>query len=162
MKKLNFIVATTLCISIVGCGGSDANLELEKEKLKLEREKLEMEKNKNTNSEPSQPESRQENNTKSESDSEAEKQRRKEVAEKASKANQFQPYTEAVVVVRKTYFYSSPEEGSQKKSFLIEGDRIMVEKSQRNFVRVTFTNEANGKVTSGWIKSDDLEPIYAD
>ena len=38
----------------------------------------------------------------------------------------------------------------------------MVEKSQRNFVFVTFTNEYNSKVTSGWIKSDDLEPIYGD
>jgi hypothetical protein len=162
MKKSNFVYVSTLCLAMVGCGGSDANLEIEKEKLKLEREKLEMEKNKNTSSEPSQQESGQENNAKDESDSESEKQRRKEVADKASKANQFQPYTEAVVVVSKTYFYSSPEDGAKKKSFLIEGDRIMVEKSQRNFVKVTFTNEANGKVTSGWIKSDDLEPIYAD
>jgi hypothetical protein len=56
----------------------------------------------------------------------------------------------------------SPDEGTKKGAFLIEGDRIMVEKSQRNFVFVTYTNESNGKVTSGWIKSDDLEPIYAD
>jgi hypothetical protein len=65
--------------------------------------------------------------------------------------------------VKRTYFHSKPDDSTIKKNvFIIEGDRIMVEKSQRNFVFVTYTNESTDKVTSGWIKSDDLEPIYAD
>lgn len=157
-KKYIFISAFTSAV-LFSCGG-DANAELEKEKLKLEREKLELEKSKATQAEP-QSEGKDESAKKEES-KEADEDRRKEVAEKASKANRFSAYTEAVVAVKKTFFYSKPDDGSKKSAFLIEGDRIMVEKSQRNFVYVTFTNEYNGKVTSGWIKSDDLEPIYAD
>lgn len=158
----NYIFLTVFSSALLfGCGGSDANAELEKEKLKLEREKLELEKSKASQSEP-QSETKEDSGNKEENNEEADEERRKEVAEKASKANRFSAYTEAVVAVKKTFFYSKPDDGSKKSSFLIEGDRIMVEKSQRNFVFVTFTNEYNGKVTSGWIKSDDLEPIYAD
>jgi hypothetical protein len=162
MKK-RYIFITVFASSILfSCGGSDANTELEKEKLKLEREKLELEKSKATQAEP-QSEGKDESAKKEEENNkEADEKRRKEVAEKASKANRFSAYTEAVVAVKKTFFYSMPDDGTKKSSFLIEGDRIMVEKSQRNFVFVTFTNEYNGKVTSGWIKSDDLEPIDAD
>jgi hypothetical protein len=103
-----------------------------------------------------------ESDKKEENNKEADEERRKDVAEKASKANRFSAYTEAVVAVKKTFFYKMPDEGTKKGAFLIEGDRITVEKSQRNFVFVTYTNESNGKVTSGWLKSDDLEPIYAD
>jgi hypothetical protein len=157
-KKYIFLTASTLLVS---CGGGDSNAELEKEKLKLEREKLELEKSKATQGEP-QSEGADESAKKEENNKEADEERRKDVAEKASKANRFSAYTEAVVAVKKTFFYKMPDEGTKKGAFLIEGDRIMVEKSQRNFVFVTYTNESNGKVTSGWIKSDDLEPIYAD
>jgi hypothetical protein len=160
-KKYIFLAAFTSAL-LVSCGGGDANAELEKEKLKLEREKLELEKSKATQVEP-QSEGTDESPKKEENNKEADEERRKEVAEKASKANRFSAYTEAVVVVKRTYFHSKPDDSTIKKNvFIIEGDRIMVEKSQRNFVFVTYTNESNGKVTSGWIKSDDLEPIYAD
>lgn len=159
-KKYIFLAAFTSAL-LVSCGGGDSNAELEKEKLKLEREKLELEKSKATQGEP-QSEGTDESAKKEENNKEADEERRKDVAEKASKANRFSAYTEAVVAVKKTFFYKMPDEGTKKGAFLIEGDRIMVEKSQRNFVFVTYTNESNGKVTSGWIKSDDLEPIYAD
>lgn len=159
-KKYIFLAAFTSAL-LVSCGGGDSNAELEKEKLKLEREKLELEKSKATQGEP-QSEGADESSKKEENNKEADEERRKDVAEKASKANRFSAYTEAVVAVKKTFFYKMPDEGTKKGAFLIEGDRIMVEKSQRNFVFVTYTNESNGKVTSGWIKSDDLEPIYAD
>jgi hypothetical protein len=159
-KKYIFLAALTSTL-LVSCGGGDSNAELEKEKLKLEREKLELEKSKATQGEP-QSEGADESAKKEENNKEADEERRKDVAEKASKANRFSAYTEAVVAVKKTFFYKMPDEGTKKGAFLIEGDRITVEKSQRNFVFVTFTNEYNGKVTSGWIKSDDLEPIYAD
>jgi hypothetical protein len=159
-KKYIFLTALTSTL-LVSCGGGDSNAELEKEKLKLEREKLELEKSKATQGEP-QSEGADESAKKEENNKEADEERRKDVAEKASKANRFSAYTEAVVAVKKTFFYKMPDEGTKKGAFLIEGDRITVEKSQRNFVFVTYTNESNGKVTSGWIKSDDLEPIYAD
>jgi hypothetical protein len=159
-KKYIFLAAFTSAL-LVSCGGGDSNAELEKEKLKLEREKLELEKSTATQGEP-QSEGADESAKKEENNKEADEERRKDVAEKASKANRFSAYTEAVVAVKKTFFYKMPDEGTKKGAFLIEGDRIMVEKSQRNFVFVTYTNESNGKVTSGWIKSDDLEPIYAD
>jgi hypothetical protein len=159
-KKYIFLTALTSTL-LVSCGGGDSNAELEKEKLKLEREKLELEKSKATQGEP-QSEGADESAKKEENNKEADEERRKDVAEKASKANRFSAYTEAVVAVKKTFFYKMPDEGTKKGAFLIEGDRITVEKSQRNFVFVTYTNESNGKVTSGWLKSDDLEPIYAD
>jgi hypothetical protein len=162
MKNLNMILLSALTLVMTSCGGNDSSVELEKEKLKLEREKLELEKSKTTNSETEPSGAKQEIDSKSEANAQTEKERRQEVADRASQANRFQPYTDAVVVVRRTYFYSSPSEDTKRTAFLIEGDRITVEKSQRNFVKVTFTNESNGRITSGWIKSDDLEPIYAD
>jgi hypothetical protein len=159
-KKYIFLTALTTSL-LVSCGGGDANVELEKEKLKLEREKLELEKSKSTQSE-SESESKEETSKKEESNKEADEDRRKEISEKGAKANRFESGMSAVVATKKTFFYSMPDDGSKKSSFLIEGDLIVVEKRQRNFVKVTYTNEYNGKVTSGWIKSDDLEPIYAD
>jgi hypothetical protein len=65
----------------------------------------------------------------------------------------------AVVAAKKTFFYSMPDEGTKKGVFCITGDTIMIEKSQSNFVYATFTNKYNGKVTSGWLKLDELEII---
>ncbi|MBM3453127.1 MAG: hypothetical protein FJX84_08300 [Bacteroidetes bacterium] len=156
MNTKHIFISAFVVAVLFSCGGGDSNTELEKEKLKLEREKLEFEKSKATQGEDKVE------STPKEENKEADEKRRKEAAQNASKANRFTPYTEAVVVVNKTFFYSMPTDGSQKRAFLVEGDIITVEKSQRNFVYVTFTNAYNGKVTSGWIKSDDLEPIYAD
>lgn len=160
MNKINILISVSFVTVLFSCGGGDSNTKLEEEKLKLEREKLEFEKSKTTQAEDKVESTQEAENSRIQA--EADEKRRKEVAQNASKANRFTPYTEAVVVVKKTFFYSMPTDGSQKSAFLIEGDRITVEKSQRNFVYVTFTNAYNGKVTSGWIKSDDLEPIYAD
>lgn len=164
MKRTFILTGSFLSLFIFSnCGGSDSNAELEKEKLKLEREKLELEKSKSTQEEP-KSETNEESSKKDENNKEAEENRRKDLADKASKANRFANYTDAVVVVKKTFFYSMPDDSTIKKNvYLIEGDRITVEKSQRNFVYVTFTNEYNGKTTTGWLKSDDLEPIgYGD
>jgi hypothetical protein len=149
--------ASLFLITSCGGGSTDANSEIEKEKLKLKQAELELEKKKLEQKEEAK--SSDESEVKDEN---VEENRRKEVAEKASKANRFEAYTDAVVAVKKTFFYSMPDEKTKKGSFLIENDRITVEKTQRNFVFVTFTNEYNGKTTSGWLKSDDLEPIYAD
>ena len=62
-------------------------------------------------------EQKQENIDTKESEAEevnTEENRRKEVAEKASKANRFEAYSDAVVAVKKTYFYSMPDEKTKK------------------------------------------------
>jgi hypothetical protein len=156
-KKYIFLTAFASAL-LFSCGGSDANTELEKEKLKLEREKLELEKSKATQAEP-QSEGKDESSKKEENNKEADEERRKEVAEKASRTSRFSESPDAVVVAKKTYFYSMPDDGAKKSSYLIEGDIINVQKIQRNFIYVTFTNEYSGKTTSGWLKADDLEPI---
>jgi|688.fasta_scaffold257801_3 hypothetical protein len=159
-KKIILAGSLASLLAFSNCGGSsstDANSEIEKEKLKLKQAELELEKKK-----LEQKEETKASNEVESKDENAEENRRKEVAEKASKANRFEAYSDAVVAVKKTFFYSMPDEKTKKGSFLIENDRITVEKTQRNFVYVTFTNEYNGKTTAGWIKSDDLEPIYAD
>jgi hypothetical protein len=94
-KKYIFLAALTSTL-LVSCGGGDSNAELEKEKLKLEREKLELEKSKATQGEP-QSEGTDESAKKEENNKEADEERRKDVAEKASKANRYSAYTEAVV-----------------------------------------------------------------
>jgi hypothetical protein len=158
-RKIILVGSFASLFLITNCGGSstDANSEIEKEKLKLKQAELELEKKKLEQKEEAK--SSKESEVKDEN---AEENRRKDVAKKASKANRFSAYSDAVVAVKRTYFYSMPDEKTKRSSFLIENDRITVEKSQRNFVYVSFTNEYNGKTTSGWLKSDDLEPIYAD
>jgi hypothetical protein len=158
-KKIILAGSLASLLAFSNCGGSstDPNSEIEKEKLKLKQAEIELEKKK-----LEQKEETKASNEVESKDENAEENRRKEVAEKASKANRFEAYSDAVVAVKKTFFYSMPDEKTKRSSFLIENDRITVEKSQRNFVFVSFTNEYNGKTTSGWIKSDDLEPIYAD
>jgi hypothetical protein len=158
-RKIILVGSFASLFLITNCGGSstDANSEIEKEKLKLKQAELELEKKKLEQKEDAK--SSKESEVKDEN---AEENRRKDVAKKASKANRFSAYSDAVVAVKRTYFYSMPDEKTKRSSFLIENDRITVEKSQRNFVYVSFTNEYNGKTTSGWLKSDDLEPIYAD
>jgi len=158
-RKIILVGSFASLFLITNCGGSstDANSEIEKEKLKLKQAERELEKKKLEQKEDAK--SSKESEVKDEN---AEENRRKDVAKKASKANRFSAYSDAVVAVKRTYFYSMPDEKTKRSSFLIENDRITVEKSQRNFVYVSFTNEYNGKTTSGWLKSDDLEPIYAD
>jgi hypothetical protein len=163
-KKMIFASCFIGLFFLTNCGNSKSNEDLEKEKIAIEKAKLELEKeklNKGTNQSSGDAEKSEskKDETSQESNEEVDEKKREKLASKASKANRFQDYTDAVVVVKKTYFYSMPDEGTKKSSFLIEGDRITVEKSQRNYVYVTYTNSYSGKTTTGWLKSDDLEPI---
>ncbi|MBX3163776.1 MAG: hypothetical protein KF900_04800 [Bacteroidetes bacterium] len=56
----------------------------------------------------------------------------------------------------KAYFYNSPSSGTQRKAYLIEGDRVYVSKTQNEFGYAEFEN-SEGKTTSGWIKLSDIE-----
>lgn len=165
MKKILlccFVVS--LASLLTNC--NNGNSELEKQKLALEKQKLDIEskkldqnsegKNKSAETMSTEKKTGEKSEGSSEKNDEA---NRREIASNASKANRFQNYTDAVVVVGKTFFYNMPDESTRKSAFLIQGDRITVEKSQRNFVYTTFTNEATGRTTVGWLKSEDFEPI---
>ncbi|MFM9027470.1 MAG: hypothetical protein ACKOQ6_05695 [Bacteroidota bacterium] len=90
---------------------------------------------------------------------EEERKRREEVKQQAKHASKFSVYSEAVAVSPKCYFYSMPDPSAIRRSYLVEGDRVMIQKIQRNFVYVDFFNEYSGKSTSGWLDTQDLEPV---
>jgi hypothetical protein len=90
---------------------------------------------------------------------EAQERKKEEIVDVARRASEFYPQAECVVVSSKAFFHSSPEYSRQRTAYLIEGDRIVVEKIQRNFVYVQYYNEHSGKSTDGWININDLEVI---
>lgn len=85
--------------------------------------------------------------------------KKEEIIEEARKSSEFYPSAQCVVTSKRTYFHSTPEDYTRGKSYLIEGDRVYVEKVQRNFVYVQFYNEYSGKSTNGWLDTKDLELI---
>ena len=113
---------------------SAEKLELEREKLKVEEEKLALEKER------------------------LEQSKRAQVVGEAVRNSVFHEY-QRVVVVNKTYFHNGPDAGTQRKAYLVPGDQFYVGKIKANYVYTDFTNEANGKTTSGWILMDDISPI---
>lgn len=113
---------------------SAEKLELEREKLKVEEEKLALEKER------------------------LEQSKRAQVVGEAVRNSVFHEY-QRVVVVNKTYFHNGPDAGTQRKAYLVAGDQFYVGKIKANYVYTDFTNEANGKTTSGWILMDDIAPI---
>ncbi|MBX3164138.1 MAG: hypothetical protein KF900_06620 [Bacteroidetes bacterium] len=56
----------------------------------------------------------------------------------------------------KAYFYNAPSNETKRKAYLIEGDRVLVTKTQNEFGYAEFEN-SQGKTTSGWIKLSDIE-----
>ncbi|MFM7309708.1 MAG: hypothetical protein ACKOZY_03815 [Flavobacteriales bacterium] len=114
---------------------SAEKLALEREKLKVEEEKLALEKEK------------------------LEQSKRAQVVGEAVRNSVFHEY-QRVVVVNKTYFHNGPDAGTQRKAYLVAGDQFYVGKIKANYVYTDFTNEANGKTTSGWILMDDIAPFY--
>jgi hypothetical protein len=115
---------------------ANEKLELEKEKLKLEKEKLELEKEK----------------------MQVDQKQRQLVVNDAVRNSVYYEY-QRVVVVNKTYFHNGPDAGTQRKAYLVPGDQFYVGRIKANYVYTDFTNEANGKTTSGWILMDDIAPL---
>ena len=115
-----------------------AKMQLENERMRLEQERADFEIQKMA---------------------EQERKQRELVAQKAAHAAKFQPYYEAVVIAPKCFFHSRPDPTTIKRSFLVEGDRVMVSKVKQDFIYVDFYNTYNGKSTSGWLNTQDLEPL---
>jgi hypothetical protein len=115
-----------------------AKLQLENERIRLEKERAEFETQKRADEERKQ---------------------RELVAQKAAHAARFQPYYEAVVVSPKCFFHNRPDPTTIRKSFLVEGDRVMISKVKQEYIYVDFFNSYNGKSTSGWLNTEDLEPL---
>jgi hypothetical protein len=93
---------------------------------------------------------------------EQERKRREILARKAAHASKFSVYSDAVVVSPRSFFHSSPDPSTTRKSFLVEGDQVTVLKIKREFIYVDFYNPNNQKTTSGWLDTQDLEPILGE
>ena len=83
--------------------------------------------------------------------------KKEEIIEEAQKSAKFYPTAECVVVSKRSYFFSVPDYAYKLKSYLVEGDRISVEKIQRNFLFISYYNEYSAQTTSGWIDCNDVE-----
>lgn len=85
--------------------------------------------------------------------------KKEEIVEEARKSSQFYPTAECVVISKRSYFYSVPDYAYKTKAYLVEGDRISVEKIQRNFLFIAYYNEYSAQSTSGWVNCNDFEVI---
>lgn len=108
---------------------------LEQEKLKLEKQRLESEN----------------------------QLRREEIARNARLEADFFDYSEAVVVINKSYFHTAATaESINKKKFLVSGDVCTVVRTKNGFGYVEYYNSDVDKLTTGWLDLRDLERIPAD
>jgi hypothetical protein len=145
---LSFIVT-----SFISCGSSDeekqkllyetelANKKLEVAKLKMEQEKLRIEEEKRAKED---------------------EMRREIMVKNARLERNFPAYTEAVVVINRSYFYAGPDVATKKPTkFIVSGDICTVIRTRNGFGYIDYYNGASGKTTSGWIDLKDLEPLDA-
>ena len=63
-------------------------------------------------------------------------------------------------VVVKAYFYSSPDETTQRKAYMVPADNAILtaQDEQNGFVYVVFTNQ-NGATSKGWLSKKDLKRV---
>ena len=120
---------------------SKDSLELERVKLELEKSKLELEKEKVN---------QQKINLNNQIENE-------QIVALVKKAQEFNINPTGVVTAERAFFYSSPEYGTQKKSFLVRGDMVEALRVNKNFIYVEFYSEYFKKTTSGWIDAKDVE-----
>lgn len=142
-KTTLYLTFSALVFFSCGNNGPDPAVQAEKNRIEMERRELEEKK-----ADFDRQVAREE-----------ERKRREEVKQLAKHASKFSIYSEAVVVSPKAYFHSMPDASSIRRSYLVEGDRVMISKIQRNFVYVDFYNEYSGKSTSGWLDTQDLETV---
>lgn len=68
----------------------------------------------------------------------------------------YETYSEAIVKVDKTFFYTNPDLNSKpRKGFLMKNDKVNVGIQTNNFIHVYFTNK-NNKTTTGFILKKDM------
>ncbi|WP_428828238.1 hypothetical protein ACLIKD_10205 [Azonexus sp. IMCC34842] len=63
----------------------------------------------------------------------------------------------ALISGKKTFFYSSPDEKSKQKSYLIPGDVVYVIEEYPGWLFVKYLRRK--KITVGWIKQEDTQPF---
>jgi RNA polymerase subunit RPABC4/transcription elongation factor Spt4 len=66
------------------------------------------------------------------------------------------PSSGTYTVRTKTFFHNEPNASTVRRAYLIEGDKVYVEKTENDFGYVSFTN-TKGTVTTGWLKMGDLD-----
>lgn len=59
------------------------------------------------------------------------------------------------VITTRAYFYDSPDISTRRNSYLVKGEKLEVIKEVGDFIYTEFTN-AQGIVTKGWLRSEDL------
>ncbi|NDF60339.1 MAG: hypothetical protein EB100_04590, partial [Crocinitomicaceae bacterium] len=86
--------------------------------------------------------------------------KRKQMVDNARLERKFPSYTEAVVVVNRSYFFGGPDIATKSPNkFIISGDICTVVRTRNGFGFIDYYNGASGKTTSGWINLKDLEPL---
>ena len=86
--------------------------------------------------------------------------RREKMAENARLERDFPKYTEAVVVINRSYFYTAPDVATKKPNrFIVSGDICSVIRTKNGFGYIEYYNEASEKTTLGWIDLKDIEPL---
>lgn len=61
----------------------------------------------------------------------------------------------AIVSGKKTFFYSSPDDKSKLKSYLVPGDVVYVNEETSGWLFVKY--QRGKKITSGWIRQEDTQ-----
>ncbi len=66
-------------------------------------------------------------------------------------------WTKVLVVNKKTYFHSEPNDNARKNSYLIEGDIFCVKSENENWLYGEY--HAKNGITEGWIRRTDVFPL---
>ena len=61
----------------------------------------------------------------------------------------------ARVETEKAHFYSQPDENTKRKAFVIKGDKVIIDKITKNWVKAAY--EGGTIITLGWLKVSDLK-----
>jgi hypothetical protein len=152
MKSIVKIFMFSFILSALnGCGSSDeekqklmyetelANKKLEVAKLKMEQQQLKIEEEKRAKED---------------------EMKREIMVKNARLERNFPAYTEAVVVINRTYFHAGPDVATKHPNrFIVSGDICTVIRTRNGFGYIDYYNGASGKTTSGWIDLKDIEPL---
>jgi hypothetical protein len=61
----------------------------------------------------------------------------------------------ALISGKNTFFYSSPDEKSKQKSYLVPGDVVYVHEEVPGWLFVKY--QRRKKITAGWIRQEDTQ-----
>ena len=64
-----------------------------------------------------------------------------------------------VVAAEKAYFHDTPDGGTRRKAFVVEGDALRVYETRADWVHVEYASgDRKARATKGWIQAGDLYP----